>query len=116
MSSRQRLHDLVRLTFRNRASLVYLSVVAATAVFVAIDTLFVTHEDASLAGVWLLLLAAPTIFAFFIGGSMFGEAVTGSGAFLYIALVLSVLIQSLALGLFVRLLRGAASPARPQRA
>ncbi|MBT2488347.1 hypothetical protein J7E96_07380 [Streptomyces sp. ISL-96] len=113
----RRLRAIARLTFRNPASLVYLGLVAATALFVTADTLFVTHEDASFAGVWLFLLSAPTVFAFLIGGDLFGVAVTESAWFLYVALPLSVLIQSFALGWFVRLLRDA-SPrhAHPQGA
>lgn len=116
MNSRRRLPGLVRLTFAHPASRAYLAVVVATAVFVAVDSLFVRHEDASLAGVWLFLLAAPTVFVFLMAGSLFGDAVIGSVWFLYPALVLSVLIQSLALGLFVRLLRDGRHSAHPQGA
>ncbi|WP_274555247.1 SCO4225 family membrane protein [Streptomyces spiramyceticus] len=113
----RRLRSIARLTFRNPASLVYLGVVAVTAVLVTIDTLFVTHEDASFAGMSLFLLSAPTVFAFFIGGDLLGEAVNVSTWFVYVAMVLSVLIQSFALGWFVRLVRGgAAHPAHPQGA
>ncbi|MFJ2742425.1 SCO4225 family membrane protein [Streptomyces sp. NPDC087440] len=101
-----RAHGLVQLTFRNPASVVYLSLVTVAALFVTVDMLFVTHDDASLAGVWLFLLAAPTVFLFMIGGDLLASAVADSAAFLYPSLVLSVLIQSYALGLFVRLLRG----------
>lgn len=118
--SQQHLRALARLTFGNAASLIYLGVVAATAVFVTVDTLFVAHEDASFAGVWLFFLAAPTVFVFFIGGSMWGVESAGPDWFIYVALVLSVLVQSLVLGWFVRLLRGGAgrtrSSARPQGA
>ncbi|MGW0548915.1 SCO4225 family membrane protein [Streptomyces altiplanensis] len=115
MATRQ-LHTAAHLTFRNPASLVYLGLVAATAVFVTADTLFVTHEDASFAGVWLFLLSAPTVFAFFIGGDLFGGTVSESAWFLYVALPVSVLIQSFALGWFLRLLRGVSRPVRPQGA
>lgn len=108
--------NLVRLTFTNRASLTYLAVVAAAAVFVAVDTLFVHREDASFAGVWLFLLAAPTVFVFLMAGSLFGDALAGSAWFLYPALLLSVLLQSLVLGLFVRFLRGGARSTHAQRA
>ncbi|MCX5207096.1 hypothetical protein OG897_37540 [Streptomyces sp. NBC_00237] len=99
-------HGFVQLTFRNPASVVYLSLVTVAAVFVTVDMLFVTHDDASLAGVWLFLLAAPTVFLFMIGGDLLPGGVADSAAYLYPALVLSVLIQSFALGAFVRLLRG----------
>ncbi|GHA48694.1 hypothetical protein GCM10010329_83810 [Streptomyces spiroverticillatus] len=101
-----RAHGLVQLTFRNPASVVYLSLVTVAALFVTVDMLFVTHDDASLAGVWLFLLAAPTVFLFMIGGDLLAGAVADSAAFLYPSLVLSVLVQSYALGLFVRLMRG----------
>lgn len=113
---RARLTALARLTFGNRPAQVYLALVAATAVFVAIDTTFVHREDASLAGVWLLLLAAPTIFGFMILGTLFGDSFAESAAFLYPALVVSVLLQALALGLFTRLLTGHGHGARPHRA
>ncbi|MCM2415713.1 hypothetical protein LNW71_30975 [Streptomyces sp. RKAG290] len=109
------LRAIARLTFGNTASLIYLGVVAATAVFVAVDTLFVAHEDASFAGVWLFLLAAPTVFVFFVGGSMWGAEAAGPAWFLYLALVVSVLVQSLALGWFVRLVRAAGGRSRSAR-
>ncbi|MFJ4923233.1 SCO4225 family membrane protein [Streptomyces sp. NPDC088725] len=111
-----RLTALARLTFGNRASQIYLGLVVAAAVLVAVDTLFVHHEDASFAGVWLFFLAAPTVFLFFAGGGLLGDAIAGSSAYLYIGLVLSVLIQSAALGAFVRLLRGGGRPAHPREA
>nr|WSW70773.1 hypothetical protein OG461_33825 [Streptomyces sp. NBC_00995] len=104
--TKRHVHALARLTFGNAASLVYLGVVAATAVFVTVDTLFVTHEDASFAGVWLFLLAAPTVFVFFVGGAMLGAETAAPTWLFCVALVVSVLVQSLALGWFARLLRG----------
>ncbi|MCX4516543.1 hypothetical protein OG402_02515 [Streptomyces anulatus] len=110
------LNTLVRLTFRNPASLIYLGLVLAATLFVTVDTLFVTHEDASFSGVWLFLLAAPTIFLFFIGGSLAGAEAGGPAWFLVLGLVVSVLVQSLALGWFVRLVRrvGSAGSTHPQ--
>lgn len=112
------LNALVRLTFRNTASLIYLGLVLAVAVFVAVDTLFVAHEDASFSGVWLFLLAAPTVFLFFFGSSLAGAEAGGPAWFLVLALVVSVLAQSLALGWFVRLVRrgGTSRSAHPQGA
>ncbi|MFF3751778.1 SCO4225 family membrane protein [Streptomyces sp. NPDC002018] len=107
------LTTLARLTFGNRASQIYLGLVAVTTAFVTIDTLFVDHQDASFAGVWLFFLAAPTIFVFFIGGELLGGTFADSAAFVYPALVLSVLIQAAALGGFVRLFRD--RPGRPSR-
>ncbi|MEE1740578.1 hypothetical protein [Streptomyces sp. BE147] len=110
------LRALVRLTFGNAVSLCYLALVFAAAVFVTVDTLFVSHEDASFAGVWLFLLAAPTVFVFFVGSSLAGAESGGPAWFMYLALVVSVLAQSLALGWFTRLLRrgGGARSAHPQ--
>ncbi|MET8710864.1 SCO4225 family membrane protein [Streptomyces californicus] len=110
LSDHPHLNTVVRLTFRNRASQIYLGLVVAAALFVAVDTLFVTHEDASFAGVWLFLLAAPAVVLFFVGGSLAGAGAGGPTWYLVLALVVSVLIQSLALGWFVRLVRHAGSP------
>jgi hypothetical protein len=112
----ERLGTLTRLAFGNRASQAYLALVAVATVYVTIDTVFVHHEDASFAGIWLFLLTAPTVFGFFVVGSMFGEAVSSAAWFMYTALVLSVLIQSVALGFFVQLLRGRPRSAHPQGA
>ncbi|MFJ8074189.1 SCO4225 family membrane protein [Streptomyces sp. NPDC096176] len=111
-----RLTTLARLAFGNRAAQAYLALVAVAAVYVAIDTAFVHHEDASFAGIWLFLLAAPTIFGFMAVGTLLGDTVAESAAFLYPALALSVLIQALALGLFVRMLTGGQRAARPHGA
>ncbi|MFD9602042.1 SCO4225 family membrane protein [Streptomyces sp. NPDC059970] len=103
---RQHVRALARLTFGNAASLICLGLVLAAAVFVTVDPLFVAHEDASFAGVRLFLLAAPTVFVFFIGSALWGAEAAGPAWFVYLALVVSVLLQSLALGWFVRLVRG----------
>ncbi|MFD9425566.1 MULTISPECIES: SCO4225 family membrane protein [unclassified Streptomyces] len=112
------LRTLVRLTFGNAVSLCYLGLVLAATVLVTVDTLFVTHEDASFSGVWLFLLAAPTVFVFFVGSSLAGADAGGPTWFLCLALVVSVLVQSLALGWFARLVRrgGRAGSPHPQSA
>ncbi|WP_246574054.1 SCO4225 family membrane protein [Streptomyces genisteinicus] len=110
-----RLTALARLTFGNLASRIYLGLVAAAAVFVAVDTAFVHHDDASMAGIWLFLLAAPSIFGLMALGTLFGEGVAESAAFLYPALVAAVLIQACALGMFVRLLGDTGRPAHTAR-
>ncbi|MFE3830938.1 SCO4225 family membrane protein [Streptomyces sp. NPDC059092] len=118
MMTSERLTGLARLAFKNRASQVYLALVAAATVFVTVDTLFVHHADASIAGVWLFFLAAPTVFLFLIGGGAIGEGFVASAGFLYPALVVSVLVQAVAIGPFVRLLRHRPAPAtgRPREA
>lgn len=104
-----------RLVHDNRASRIYLALVVAVAVLVTVDTLFVHHDDASFAGVWLFALAAPTVFLFFAGGSQIGESFASSSAFGYVALVASVLIQAAAIGAFVRLLRDRTGHVRTPR-
>ncbi|MEU0137344.1 hypothetical protein ABZ172_25435 [Streptomyces sp. NPDC006296] len=112
------LRALARLTFGNTASRIYLGLVLAVAVFVTVDTVFVTHDDASFAGVWLFFLAAPTVFAFLLGSSMAGADAGGPAWFVYLALVVSVLVQACALGWFSRLLQrpGRSHSAHPQSA
>ncbi|MFF8973905.1 SCO4225 family membrane protein [Streptomyces sp. NPDC014995] len=102
----RRLPGPARLAFANPASLVYLALVATATAFLAWDQLFVTHEDASFAGVYLLVLASPTFFL--LDGA--GRALLGSGAdapgwFVLTALVLSVLVQSALIGALHRRLR-----------
>ncbi|MEV2246676.1 hypothetical protein [Streptomyces sp. NPDC049970] len=103
---KRQLGTLAQLTFGNAASRIYLGLVLAVAVFVAVDTLFVAHEDASFAGVWLFFLAAPTVFLFLLGSSMAGADAAGPAWFTYLALIVSVLVQACALGWFSRLVRG----------
>ncbi|MFB8027171.1 SCO4225 family membrane protein [Streptomyces sp. NPDC056465] len=118
VTNARRLRALARLTFGNNASRIYLGLVLAVSVFVAVDTVFVSHDDASFAGVWVFLLAAPTVFLFLLGSSMTGADTGGPAWFTYLALVVSVLVQAGALGWFARLLRGPRSSgsAHPQGA
>ncbi|MEV7086060.1 hypothetical protein AB0O07_09210 [Streptomyces sp. NPDC093085] len=104
----RRLALLADLAFKNRASQVYLALVAVAVVFVTVVTLSAQQQgDASLAGVWLGLLAAPTVFLFFSVGELVGEDFATSIGFLVPALLISYLIQSIALGAFARLLKRA---------
>ncbi|MET7368251.1 hypothetical protein ABZS61_20800 [Streptomyces sp. NPDC005566] len=116
--TKRQLRALARLTFGNAASLIYLGLVLATTVFVAVDTLFVAHEDASFAGVWVFFLAAPTVFVFLLGSSVVGADTGGPAWFVYLALVVSVLVQACALGWFARLVRrgGRSRSVHPQGA
>ncbi|WP_019547529.1 SCO4225 family membrane protein [Streptomyces sulphureus] len=43
----------------NPAGLAYLALVAAAALFAAVDAVWVPHADASFAGVWVLFATAP---------------------------------------------------------
>ncbi|MDF6022671.1 hypothetical protein [Streptomyces sp. JH34] len=106
LSISRHLRTPARLTFGNTASRIYLGLVLAVAVFVAVDTLFVSHDDASFAGVWLFFLAAPTVFVFLLGSAMAGADAGGPAWFVYLALVVSVLVQACALGWFSRLVQG----------
>ncbi|MEV6652503.1 hypothetical protein [Streptomyces sp. NPDC051219] len=112
--NKARLRGLARLTFGNPASLAYLALVAAVTLLVAFDLLFVTHEDASFSGVLVIFMAVPTIFGFFIAQDALWGLETAPEWFFYFAMVASVLLQSLALGLLLRLLSGRARPAHPQ--
>lgn len=118
VTGKQQLRTAARLTFGNTASRIYLGLVLAVALFVAVDTLFVSHDDASFAGVWLFFLTAPTVFVFLLGSSMTGADAGGPIWFVYLALIVSVLVQAFALGWFSRLLRGShrGRSARPQGA
>ncbi|MDF6019826.1 hypothetical protein [Streptomyces sp. JH34] len=72
----------------NPAALGYLAVVAAVGVWVGLDALLVERADASLAGVWLFLVTAPT--------SMLFLALPGVLPFAGVAV--GAVIQALALG------------------
>ncbi|WP_328769962.1 SCO4225 family membrane protein [Streptomyces sp. NBC_00286] len=63
-SSLRSLAQPLRRNLANPAALGYLAVVAAVGVWVGVDALFVEHADASLAGVWLFVVTAPTSFLF----------------------------------------------------
>ncbi|QNP69312.1 hypothetical protein IAG44_07585 [Streptomyces roseirectus] len=74
----------------NPAALAYLALVLAVAGWVAVDALFVDHPDASLVGVWLFLVTAPTSWLFLmlpgplplvgiVVGALVQAAVIGAG-------------------------------------
>lgn len=100
------LRGLLRLTFTNPLSLIYLSLVLAAALFALIDGFAVQHPDASFAGVWPLLLTAPTAVPLWLAGdALWG----GSGApdgYLMAATAVAALVNALLLGLVYRALRG----------
>ncbi|MEU1487253.1 hypothetical protein [Streptomyces sp. NPDC005752] len=72
----------------NPAALGYLAVVAAVGVWVGLDTLLVERVDASLAGVWLFLVTAPTSLLF----------ATLPGALPFAGVAVGAVVQALALG------------------
>ncbi|NBM14751.1 SCO4225 family membrane protein [Streptomyces sp. GC420] len=108
----RRLHGLARLTFGNPASMVYLGLVAAATLFLVFDTLFVDHADASFAGVYLLALASPTLFLFFGAEQLLWGGAEAPHWLLYVAVAVSVLVQSLLIGSVLRYLRGPAGAVR----
>jgi hypothetical protein len=84
-------------------SLAYLAVVAAVWAWVAADLLLVSHQDASLSGVWAFLVTAPTSLLF----------VTLPGPLPVIGLVVGALLQAAALGAAAGHFRAARGPFGP---
>ncbi|MFE4692911.1 SCO4225 family membrane protein [Streptomyces sp. NPDC056749] len=89
----------VRHNLLNPAALGYLAIVAAVGVWVGLDATLVEHADASLAGVWLFIVTAPT--------SMLFAALPGSLPFAGIAV--GAFVQALALGAAYRWALGRAT-------
>jgi hypothetical protein len=99
---------LWRLMFANPASAVYLGVVGVAIGVATIQPLFTDHGMESLIWVWPALLTLPTFALVALAGeTLFGaDAVTG---YLITGVVVSALVQSLALGALWQTLR------RPRR-
>ncbi|MFJ4871383.1 SCO4225 family membrane protein [Streptomyces sp. NPDC088757] len=101
---------LVRLTFANPASLVYLGLVVAA----ALPMVFASATgDSDFAAVWILLITAPTSMLLLLPDTAGGDSGLATGYFLAV-LVFSALLHSFLLGLVYRGLRG--NPARRARA
>ncbi|AQS68944.1 SCO4225 family membrane protein [Streptomyces pactum] len=99
------IRTLARLTLANRASAAYLALVGGAMAVASLEPLFTTAPDASLIWVWPALFTFPA-FGFV---AWLGESVWGGDApawFLIGGIVLSALVQSLALGTAWRTLRG----------
>ncbi|MEW2547783.1 hypothetical protein AB0910_18765 [Streptomyces sp. NPDC047002] len=79
-------------SLRHPVALAYLALVAAVWVWVAADLLFVTHEDASLSGVWAFLVTAPTSLVFAALPS----------PFIWLGLPVGAAVQAAALGAAAR--------------
>ncbi|MFR9727999.1 SCO4225 family membrane protein [Saccharopolyspora sp. MS10] len=73
----------------NPVSLGYLALVAAVWIWVALDVTLVEHADATLSGVWGLLVTAPTSLLF----------LGLPGPLPWIGVVVAALVQATALGL-----------------
>ncbi|CAM5323265.1 Integral membrane protein OS=Streptomyces tendae OX=1932 GN=GUR47_26080 PE=4 SV=1 [Streptomyces tendae] len=100
-----RIRALTRLSVTNRVSAVYLGLVGGAMAVAAAQPLFATGPDASLIWVWPALFTFPA-FGFV---AWLGEAGWGGDAptwFFIGGIVLSALVQSLALGAVWRALRG----------
>ncbi|MEV5817326.1 SCO4225 family membrane protein [Streptomyces mutabilis] len=105
MKTSTRIRTLTRLTVANRASAVYLALVGGAVAVAALEPLFANTPDASLVWVWPALFTFPA-FGFV---AWLGEAGWGGDApawFLVGGIVLSALVQSLALGAAWEGLRG----------
>ncbi|WP_225629452.1 SCO4225 family membrane protein [Streptomyces werraensis] len=100
-SSSHYLSRTLRQYLLHPVALGYLALVAAVGVWVGVDTLFVEHADASLAGSWLFFVTAPTSFLF----------VALPGALPWIGVLVGALLQALVFSaayrrVFVRPTRG----------
>ncbi|AKZ56522.1 putative integral membrane protein [Streptomyces ambofaciens ATCC 23877] len=99
------IRTLTRLTVANRVSAAYLTLVGGAMAVAALEPLFTTAPDASLAWVWPALFTFPA-FGFV---AWLGEAAWGGDApawFFVGGIAVSALAQSLALGTAWQALRG----------
>ena len=103
------LSDAARSVHRERAPRIYLCLVAAALVLLAVDTAFITHQAALLSGVWLLLLTlpwTPVLWAVLdsVSGINTVEATYGWDGYVLAvgAMLISALINAVLLGLFSR--------------
>lgn len=94
-ASSRSLSQTLRHHLLNPAALGYLALVATVGVWVGVDALFVEHADASLAGVWLFAVTAPTSFLF----------LALPGALPFIGVAVGAVAQSFALGAAYRWFR-----------
>ncbi|GAA2598615.1 MULTISPECIES: SCO4225 family membrane protein [Streptomyces] len=104
MTLTSRVRTLARLAVTNRVSAVYLALVGGAMAVAAAGPLFATGPDASLIWVWPALFTFPA-FGFVV---WLGEAGWGGDTptwFLVGGIVLSALVQSLALGTVWQTLR-----------
>lgn len=83
------LATVLRRYLLNPASLGYLSLVLAVWTWIALDSLLVERADASLAGMWGFLVAAPTSVMF----------VSASGPLLWAGLAGAAIFQALLFGI-----------------
>ncbi|MER5215719.1 hypothetical protein ABT063_35650 [Streptomyces sp. NPDC002838] len=101
MSSSRRSRAVLALAADNWLSRCYLAAVVLASGFTLYDDLFVTHADASLAGVWPLFLTAPLSLLFVA----LPESLS-TGALFYAEIALAALVNAVALGALARTIRG----------
>ncbi|MEU2026333.1 hypothetical protein ABZ565_29900 [Streptomyces sp. NPDC016469] len=94
---------LLRLTFANPVSAVYLGVVGASIAFEAAAAVF---GDPGFVGVWPFLLTAPASLLFAMVGAAVGGPAELSYWFLAGGVVVSALVQAFALGALTETVRG----------
>ncbi len=107
MSINRRSRNLLTLATDNWLSRVYLAVVAAASVYFVVDTLFVSHADASMAGVvpWVLTVPVSLLYTLLPEGTLNG---TGDGVFMALYLVgiaAAALANAAFMGLALRKIR-----------
>ena len=101
MSSSRRSRVVLALAADNWLSRCYLAAVVLASVFTLYDDLFVTHADASMAGVWPLFLTAPLSLLF-----MALPESLSTGALFYAEIALAALVNATVLGALARAMRG----------
>ncbi|MFE2941259.1 SCO4225 family membrane protein [Streptomyces sp. NPDC059255] len=94
--ARRSLPEMFRHYLLNPAALAYLALVGAVGLWIAVDTLFIEHADASFAGVWLFFVTAPTSLLF----------TTVSGPMAWFGVVFGAVVQAVALGALYRWFAG----------
>ncbi|MEV8567581.1 hypothetical protein AB0436_18745 [Streptomyces sp. NPDC051322] len=94
MSARNVVRQVCRTVAGDWVSRAYLAIAAGLLIWVAVDTAFVPHQDASFAGVWPIMFTAPTGLLFLIPG------IEGPGVF--VLLTLAAVVNSTVISLVVR--------------
>jgi hypothetical protein len=88
----------------NWFSRAYLIVCAALLIWTAVDALFVSHDDASFAGVWPIFATLPTslIVVLLAGGAGFLLPSGATVPLFFLLLVAAALVNATLLGMLVR--------------
>lgn len=113
MSINRRSRNLLTLATDNWLSRTYLAVVAAATVYFLVDTLFVSHVDASMSGVvpWLLTVPMSLLYTLLPEGALEG-ANSGVAMGLYlVGITAAALANAAFMGLALRKIRPASGRA-----